>query len=104
MAVRRPTYEVALDRFVRGQCPLCGKGKGEPKGVEKRENMGDIFCHSCRREWTNTTVLRLKHELSRNGNVPLGIAFSPLDPPSRVIQFPSLFQRFFKRIAALVGK
>ena len=46
---REPPFEVALQRYKEGQCPTCGKGKGEPKGLEKRPK--DMYCHTCRKRW-----------------------------------------------------
>lgn len=91
---KRPTYEVAMDRFFRDQCPLCGRGKGEPKGIEKRIKMEDLYCHNCKRPWTSKTVLDLKHELPTNIN-----GISPIPAAAK----PPFFTRFLGRIRMLVG-
>jgi hypothetical protein len=45
------TFELALARYKQGRCPRCGKGVGEPRGLENRSKFGDIYCHTCRRSW-----------------------------------------------------
>jgi hypothetical protein len=45
------TFELALARYKQGRCPCCGKGVGEPRGLENRGKFGDIYCHTCRRSW-----------------------------------------------------
>jgi hypothetical protein len=102
---RRPTYEAALERFLRSECPLCGRGKGDPKGIEERKNMADIYCHTCRRSWTTPVVLNLKHELRRNGvsGAPVEDLTEPFQPLAQTAT-PSLAQRILSRISALVGK
>jgi hypothetical protein len=46
------TFELALARYKQGKCPCCGKGVGEPRGLENRSKFGDIYCHTCRRSWS----------------------------------------------------
>ena len=46
-----PALDLGLYRFKHGKCPCCGKGKGEPKGLEYRSRTNDLFCHSCRKRW-----------------------------------------------------
>ena len=46
---REPPLEVALQRYKQGQCPTCSKGKGGPKGLQRRAD--DMYCHTCRRPW-----------------------------------------------------
>ncbi|MFQ6029850.1 MAG: hypothetical protein ACE5Q6_20430 [Dehalococcoidia bacterium] len=45
------SLEVAVARFKQGQCPCCGKGVGESRGLEYRPKSEDLYCHSCRRPW-----------------------------------------------------
>lgn len=99
---KRPTHELAMHRFLSGKCPLCGKGKGDPKGIEERTSMAgvkDLYCHSCRRPWTNKTVLDLKHELPVNGNGARHPSELAVTVPS-----PSFFRLLLRSFAALVGK
>ncbi len=101
---KRPTHEVAMVRFLSGQCPLCGRGKGDSKGIEERIKMEDLFCHSCRRSWTPTTVLRLKHELPVNrAKHPSELAVTVPSVGVKVPS-PSFFQRLWKSFAILAGK
>ena len=45
------SLEMAVVRFKRGQCPGCGKGLGESRGLEYRPRFEDIYCHTCKRAW-----------------------------------------------------
>ncbi|TSC97570.1 MAG: hypothetical protein Greene101447_424 [Parcubacteria group bacterium Greene1014_47] len=46
---REPSLEVALQRYKQGQCPTCGRSKGERKGLQERAD--DIYCHTCGKSW-----------------------------------------------------
>ncbi len=51
----------AVERYKQGRCPCCGKGVGDPRGLEFRSRLSDLFCHTCRRSWPvelNIEVLR----------------------------------------------
>lgn len=41
----------AVERYKQGRCPCCGKGVGDPRGLEFRSRLSDLFCHTCRRSW-----------------------------------------------------
>ena len=43
--------EIASKRYRQGQCPNCGKGLGEPRGLQSRGRTGDLYCHTCKRSW-----------------------------------------------------
>jgi hypothetical protein len=45
------TFDLAIARYKRGKCPGCGKGVGEPKGLEYRRRLEDLYCHTCKRPW-----------------------------------------------------
>ena len=44
-------FETAVARYKQGRCPGCGKGLGEPRGLELRTRTGDLYCHTCRVPW-----------------------------------------------------
>lgn len=44
-------YTLAVERFKQGNCPGCGKGFGQPRGLEYRKGPDDIYCHSCKETW-----------------------------------------------------
>ena len=46
-----PTLALAIARFKQGKCPCCGKGAGEPRGMEYRDKSEDLYCHTCKRRW-----------------------------------------------------
>ena len=78
---KTPTYEIAIDRYLKGECPFCGRR------MEKREKLGDHFCHKCKRAWTGEDVLSLKKELPTEAILERAAYLKP----------PSLFQKL-KRI------
>ena len=54
-------FDAAVMRYKQGRCPGCGRGLGEPRGLEYRRRSGDLYCHTCKRPWPielNATVLR----------------------------------------------
>lgn len=75
------TYEMSLDRYLKGECPLCGRR------MEKRKRQGDYFCHKCKRAWTGEDVLSLKQRL------PIIFSISKEAPPQKSSSF---FQRLRK--------
>ena len=46
-----PAYTTAVERFKQGQCPGCGKGFGQPRGLEYRKGPDDLYCHTCKLSW-----------------------------------------------------
>ncbi len=57
--------ETALARYKLGKCPCCGKGVGEPRGLEYRRRAQDVYCHSCRKSWPlEMDVAKMRLELS----------------------------------------
>jgi len=57
--------ETALARYKSGKCPCCGKGVGEPRGLEYRTRAQDIYCHSCRKPWPlEMDAVKMRLELS----------------------------------------
>ena len=44
-------YILAVERFKQGNCPCCGKGFGQPRGLEYRKGPDNIYCHSCKETW-----------------------------------------------------
>ena len=63
--VRASKFEIAVARYKQGRCPGCGKGQGEPKGLEFRERSQDLFCHGCRKCWPiEVDLLALRDDLS----------------------------------------
>ena len=44
-------YILAVERFKQGNCPCCGKGFGQPRGLEYRKGPNNIYCHSCKETW-----------------------------------------------------
>jgi hypothetical protein len=81
---RQPPLEVAVRRYRQGQCPLCGKGKGERRGLEERPH--DLYCHSCKRSWS----LTYENEEALGAELPLvemqepeeeGFVGAPSPPP-----------------------
>ncbi len=59
----------ALERYKQGRCPCCGKGVGDPRGLEFRSRLSDLYCHTCRRSWPvelNIEVLREELALSES--------------------------------------
>lgn len=104
MPRQRPLYEIALERFLRDQCPLCGRGRGDSRGIEIRQKMGDIFCHNCGRAWIPASVLKLRHELPVNGaSHPSELVAAA---PSVLTKAPpsSFLRRLLRSIVALVGR
>lgn len=74
------TFETAMMRFRQGKCPCCGKGLGEPKGLEQRMRLGDLYCHTCKRRWPiemNDTFLR--EQISTLNSLRAGM-YSSLSP------------------------
>jgi hypothetical protein len=43
------TFDLAIARYKQGRCPGCGKGVGEPRGLEYRRRLEDLYCHTCKR-------------------------------------------------------
>ena len=77
-------FEIALTRYRQGQCPTCGKGLGEPRGLERRRRPSDLYCHTCKRSWPlqmEAVVLREEFSLRQ----PPEVVGSPQecreDPP-----------------------
>ena len=75
-----PTYEAAVERFKQGKCPACGKGFGQPRGLEYRRGPDDLYCHTCKVSWPlelDTDVLREKlsvsdaQENTRTADIPV---------------------------------
>ena len=65
--VGTPTLDLGLDRFKHGNCPSCGKSKGEPKGLEYRSRSADLFCHTCKKRWPiELNLADLQREFSRS--------------------------------------
>ena len=44
-------YALAIERFKQGNCPGCGRGFGQRRGLEYRKGPDDIYCHSCKETW-----------------------------------------------------
>ncbi len=62
---RARTLDFAAARYRQGRCPSCGKGFGEPRGLEYRNKALDLYCHTCRRRWPIELNLgALRDELS----------------------------------------
>ena len=60
----RVAFEEALERYKQGRCPCCGKGVGEPRGLEFRSRLSDLYCHTCRRNWpVELNIEGLREEL-----------------------------------------
>ena len=56
----------AVERYKQGRCPCCGKGVGDPRGLEFRSRLSDLFCHTCRRSWpVELNIEALRDELAR---------------------------------------
>ena len=55
----------AVERYKQGRCPCCGKGVGDPRGLEFRSRLSDLFCHTCRRSWpVELNIEALRDELA----------------------------------------
>ena len=55
----------AMERYKQGRCPYCGRGVGEPRGLEFRSRLTDIYCHTCRRNWpVELNIAALRDELA----------------------------------------
>ena len=62
---RARALDFAATRYKQGRCPSCGKGFGEPRGMEYRNKALDLYCHTCRRSWpTELNLGALRDELS----------------------------------------
>lgn len=46
-----PAYATGVERFKQGKCPGCGKGFGQPRGLEYRRGPDDLYCHTCKLNW-----------------------------------------------------
>ena len=94
----QPRLEEAVRRYRQGQCPLCGSGKGERRGLEQRKRKNDIYCHTCRRSWP----LYLSAEVLREELLPVevqGIAEKKgfAEPPSPSSRIARIFSRLVLR-------
>ena len=56
------SLDTAVARFKQGQCPCCGKGIGESRGLEYRPKFEDLYCHSCKRSWPDQMDLTYLEE------------------------------------------
>ena len=89
------SLEAAIARFKRGQCPSCGKGLGEPRGLEYRPRFEDVYCHTCKRPWpSQMDVAYLEGQVAAIltptvGARPAGVALTPLEAPGAVLESPS---------------
>jgi len=71
--------DLALARYKQGKCPCCGKGSGDPRGLEYRSGPNDLYCHTCRRRWPlEMDLTELRRELA------LSVSPEP-DTPSVVV-------------------
>ena len=96
--------EVALTRYRQGQCPGCGKGLGDPKGLEQRRRRGDLYRHTCKRTWPlQMEAVVLWEELTPQQSTESGSTAPKCreDPPRRAADAGSrtykLFKKFFRR-------
>ena len=56
----------AITRFRQGRCPCCGKGIGEPRGMEFRPKSEDLYCHTCKKRWPmELDIQALEEELAQ---------------------------------------
>ena len=57
--------DIAIAWYKQGRCPCCGKSLGEPRGLEYRVRLWDLYCHACRRCWPiEVDLTALRDELS----------------------------------------
>ncbi len=96
--------EVALTRYRQGQCPGCGKGLGEPRGLERRTRPDDLYCHTCKRPWPlQMEAVVLREELA--SRQPAELVASPQEDraeplpsaPAAGGRFDSLLRRLMRR-------
>ncbi len=60
----------AMERYKQGRCPCCGKGVGDPRGLEFRSRLSDLYCHTCRRSWpVELNIEALRDELALSESV-----------------------------------
>lgn len=60
----------AVERYKQGRCPCCGKGVGDPRGLEFRSRLSDLYCHTCRRSWpVELNIEALRDELALSESI-----------------------------------
>ena len=73
--------DFALARYKQGKCPCCGKGSGDPRGLEYRSGPNDLYCHTCKRRWPmEMDLAELRREL------PVSFSVEPDKPPAGVLE------------------
>ena len=91
-------FEEALERFKRGRCPCCGKGIGEPRGLEFRSRLSDLYCHTCRRNWSvELNIEDLREEFALSEVIPPNVSTDSIPEdgpkPTGVGRFRTFIQR-----------
>ncbi len=77
---RASKFENAVSRYKQGRCPECGKGQGDPKGLEYRERSQDLFCHGCKKRWPiEVDLAALRDDLSLLE--PIQLELTPAEIP-----------------------
>ena len=73
-------YTLAVERFKQGNCPCCGKGFGQPRGLEYRKGPDNIYCHSCKETWPmELDVEALRAKLAQRESSALNVDYVPDD-------------------------
>jgi len=95
--------ETGLARYKLGKCSCCGKGMGEPQGLEYRSKVPDIYCHSCRKPWpleidVNQMHLELAIRRSGQNGRDMSAVVNVGERPPRVIK-----PRGFRALKGLFG-
>ncbi len=95
----------AVERYKQGRCPCCGKGVGDPRGLEFRSRLSDLFCHTCRRSWpVELNIEALRDELALLESIltdlpPVSVPESSIpQEESPKVTVVGRFGTFFQRI------
>ncbi len=96
----------ALERYKQGRCPCCGKRVGEPRGLEFRSRLSDLFCHTCRRSWpVELNIEALREELALSESIlpnVMPVSIPDLSLPHEDSPRPTVVGRFGTLIQRIV--
>jgi len=96
--------DIAVERYKQGKCPGCGKGAGEPRGLEYRSRTKDLYCHTCRKSWPIELDRRVLWDELHVLETQKSDVIPPLNPDLAAVELDSGAREVSGRIGSFVQR